>query len=304
MTPFTLHPTRPEDREAVGTLLLKVWDGDEGAVAYHGGGRAPGVMANLGDEVVGYASLRNGTRHPTSGYVGVHVHPAHRRQGVGAALWHQVTRGVTGAMKTATYAHLPEAVRFLGARGLTVRLETHLPTLDPARVSAAQVSAWVREAEALGFALLPMPALEGPDLRRRLTRLHLDVYAHTHEHDPPAAESEQEAGADFLGDDLRPEWLWVARRGDELAGVSSVRDMGDPAAAELGWFGVPGQFAAYGRILTLALTGLALRSAAASGVTRVLPELDSADPNAMHLRRELPWEPGRVWLTLTGDVRD
>ena len=172
-----------------------------------------------------------------------------------------------------------------------------MPTLNPATLDAEVVRGWVAEAEAAGFALRPMSALLGEEVRRRVTQLHLDVYAHTHEHDPPSLETPEEAEADFLGDDLRPEWLWVAEKGGVLAGVSSVRDIGDPEKAELGWFGVTRDFAEHGRTLTLALTALALHSAAGE-VTRVTPELDSADPNALHLLRAFPWEAGRVWLTL------
>ena len=172
-----------------------------------------------------------------------------------------------------------------------------MPTLNPAALDADTVRGWVAGAEAAGFVLRPMSALTGEDVRRRVTQLHLDVYTHTHEHDPPSPETSEEAESDFLGDDLRPEWLWVAEKGGVLAGVSSVRDMGDPAEAELGWFGVTREFAGQGRILTLALTGLALQSAA-NETTSVTPELDSADPNALHLLRELPWQTGRVWLTL------
>lgn len=267
-------------------------------MTYHGAGRSPGIVAMLGSRIVGYARRVTGTRHPTFDAVGVHVHPGFRRQGTGAALWQAVTRDAGRPLKTAAFADQTGALRFLEARGLTVRMTTHLPHLDPAQVDAAQVAGWAREAQAHGFTLQPMTALDGPDLRRRLTRLHLDVYAHSHPHDPPADETDEDAEEDFLGTGLRPEWLWVARRGEALAGVSSVRDMGDPARAELAWFGVPRAFAAHGRVLTLALTGLALRRAAADGVSGVWPELDSADPHALNLLGALPWRPGKTWLTL------
>ncbi|EYB67116.1 hypothetical protein DEIPH_ctg051orf0024 [Deinococcus phoenicis] len=298
---FTLRPATPKDAVPILTLLGGVWDGDEEAVAYHGGGRTPGVIALEEGRLVGYASLRRGTLHPTHLYVGVHVHPDARRRGVGAALWEAVTAGVSGSLKTATSAHHPEALRFLERRGLRVSVRTHQPTLDPAVLTGAEVEEWVGAVRARGYDLLPMAALTGPNVRRDLARLHLEVYAHTHRHDPPAAAAL--AGVDFLGDDLNPAWLWMARRAGQLAGVASIRTTADPAGGELGWFGVTAEHAAEGAALTRALTGLALRAAGADSVREVAAELDSADPNALDLLHALPWHPGRVWLTLVSTPR-
>lgn len=275
-----------------------MWAGDEAAITYHGSGRAPGVVALEDGRLIGYASLRRGVRHPTHRYVGVHVHPTWRQRGIGSALWKAVTAGVGGSLKTATYADQSQAVRFLERRGLRVRVETHQPTLDPAALDGADVEGWAAAARARGYELLPLTALDGPEVRRELVRLHRDVYAYAHRHDPPAEASLEEAEADFLGNDLRPAWLWVARRAGQQAGVSSVRTADHPARAELGWFGVTAEHRGDGEVLTLALTGLALQAAGADGVREVTSELDSADPNAPVLLSALPWQPGRVWLTL------
>lgn len=294
---FTLRPTTPDDAADLSALLRAAWNADDDAVAYHGGGRVVEIAALEDGQLTGYASLRRGTLHPAHLYVGVHVHPQARQRGVGAALWEAVTAGVSGSLKTATSADQPQAVRFLERRGLCVSVETHQPTLDLAALDAAKVEGWSAAARSPGFDLLPMTALGGPEVNGQLAELHRRVYTHTHQHDPPAAQVL--AKVDFLGDDLNPAWLWVARRGGELAGVASVRTTADPAWAELGWFGVTAEHAADGAALTLALTALALQAAGTDGVQEVSAELDSADPNAALLLSALPWQPGRVWLTLT-----
>lgn len=294
---FTLRPSTPDDAADLFALLQAAWDGDADAIAYHGGGRVAGVVALENGRFIGYASLRRGTLHPTHLYVGVHVHPQARQRGVGAALWEAVTADASGSLKTATSADQPQTVRFLERRGLRVSVETHQPTLDPAALNGAEVEDWAGAARALGYDLLPMTLLSEADVPRDLAGLHRAVYAHTHQDDPPAAGVLAEV--DFLSDDLNPAWLWVARRDGEWAGVASVRTTADPAVAELGWFGVTAQRAADGAALTLALTGLALRAAGADGAREVCGELDSADPNALVLLGALPWQPGRVWLTLT-----
>lgn len=294
-----LRPSLPEDAPDLLALMWAVWNGDENAVAYHGAGRVPGVVASQDGRVVGYAFTRRGTLHPTHLYVGVYVHPDARRRGTGAVLWNAVTGGATASLKTATFADFLDAVHFLECRGLRVSVETHEPTLDLATWNAAGVEGWSEAARALGYALRPVTPLKSSEERRDLARLHLEVYAHTHKHDPPAERSLEDAEADFLGDDLNPAWLWVARWGEEFAGLASVRATDGVARGELGWLGVTPEHTGNGTALALALTGLALRAAREDGVREVLAELDSADPNALHLLRALPWQPGRVWLTLT-----
>lgn len=293
---LTIRPTQPSDLANVQHFLKAVWDRNPGGVAYHGVGRRPGLVAEVNGQLVGYAHTWRSTLHPTHAYVGVHVHPSFRGQGIGLTLWQAVTRDMSGSVKVKTYDSQTDGVRFLRARGLTLSVETHEPTLNPADLSIEEVRQWVREAQALGFEVLSLTSLS--DTRDELSRLHELVYLHTHEHDP--AQPGVLDADDFLGDDLVPEWLFVARKDGVLAGVSSVRR--DSPWPMLGWFGVTKACSAVGAPLTLALTGLAIQAAGRAGVTELTAELDSADPNALHLLQVLPWRPDRVWFTFTGRV--
>lgn len=292
-----LRPTTPADRPALAALLHSVW-GEHPGAAYHGSGHRPGMVAEQGGELLGYAHCWRSALHLTFSYVGVHVHLEARGQGLGTQLWQEVTRGVCGPFKAKTDAEQVEAVRFLRARGLRLSVTTHEPTLSLARLPSSVGEGAFQEVQAGGFELLPLSRLSDPLTTQRVTDLHRAVYAHTHEHDPPQVEVLDEE--DFLGDDLHPAWLWVARRGGRLAGVSSVRRTESPAWGELGWFGVARDFAPFREPLTLALTVRALRAAAQDRVKEVNAELDSADPGALHLWRSLPWTPGSRWLTFTG----
>lgn len=229
----TLRETGVEDQAALLNLLHCVWHEDKGAVSYHRRGGASGCVAEVGGVVVGYAHSGKSSLHPTHIYIGVHVHPDFQGCGIGTALWNALKSGLTGSLKTATYATETAALTFLQRCDFRVSVETYRPTLNPQHLNAAQGRTWRAEAQALGFELLSMTALSGADLRPKLTQLHLDVYAHTHEHDPPNLEILEED--DFLGDDLNPAWPWVARQHGELVGVSSVRLTDDPGCGELGW---------------------------------------------------------------------
>lgn len=288
--------TQEEDLAALKQLLQVVWQGDDGGAAYHGNGQRPGLVAEVNGQLIGYAHQWRSELHPTHAYVGVHVHPSFRRQGVGLALWNAITDGISGSVKVKTFDSQLAGVQFLRARGLELTVETHEPTLHTAQVALASVQHWAKTVQELGFELLPMTAFR--HTTEELTRLHELVYLHTHEHDP--AQAGVLDADDFLGDDLVPEWLFVARKDGVLAGVSSVRH--DFPLAMLGWFGVTKEFAALGAPLTLALTGLAIQAAGRAGITELTAELDSADPNAVHLLQALPWRPDRVWVTFTGHV--
>lgn len=253
------------------------------------------MVAVRDGKLVGYGQLWHSRLHPTSAYVGVHVHPQWRRQGIGGQLWDAVTNGCAQPLRAKTYATQSAAVHFLQRRGLRLSVETLEPPLRP--TALGDITPWVQAAEQLGFTLRPMTEL--PDeLRAQLLPLHRAVYAHTHQHDPACPEVMDED--DFLGDDLCPAWLYVAERGGELAGVSSVRRTAEPETGELAWFGVPQRWAEVGAPLTLALTALAVQAAGCGGVRSLSAELDSVDPNALHLGDALPWVPGPRWLTLTG----
>lgn len=297
-----LRATSANDLSALTELLGLVWNADVEAIAYHGGGRVSGVVALKDGQIVGYASAQRKALHARHTYVGVHVHPGERGQGIGAALWSEVTASVPGSLKTALYDGDPVARSFLERRGLRVSVETHHPTLNLARLDQDELQRWKAEAQALGYELLPMTALDGLDRWNDVARLHAEVYAHSHQHDPPAPAAL--AGVDFLDDDFNPAWLWLARKDGVLAGVSSILPGAEATQGELGYFGVPTAFAEDGAALTLALTAAALQAAGQAGVATIDAELDSADPNALALWNALPWQPGRVWLTLTSASRD
>lgn len=295
-----LRPSTEADQSAIKRLLDEVWHGDKSAPAYHGGGRLSGVVAVQDGQIVGYAHTTRKRLHPTHTYVGVHVAPHARGQGIGRRLWQRMTANCTGTLKTATYSTEQEALAFLQKRGLAVSVRTQFARLALAQLDAQKLKHWQAEAEGLGFTLLPMQAVQDTP-PEDLVALHRAVYAHTHQHDPPDVSLFDEE--DVLSDDLNPRWLYVARQGTRLAGVGSVRFGEMPTQGELGWCGVAPEFAQAGPILTRALAGLALQAAQQDGLSSVLGEFDSVDRDMVELYVALPWENDLLWLTLTTPPR-
>lgn len=292
-----IRRTTLEDLPVLEQLMNAVWQNEPGARAYYGWGHRPGLLAELEGQVVGYGCLWHSALHTTYTYLGVHVHPDFRQQGIGSALWARLTTQVNNPLKCKTFASQSQSVAFLNQQGLKLTVQTHEPVLNLALLVDAQVQQWADEAMARGVELFPLTPPLLSDLRTELTHLHETVYAHTHLHDPMTLGVLD--ADDFLGADLNPAWLWLARTDARLVGVSSVRLTDEPGEAEVGWFGVPQVFAEGGGILTLALTGLALQAAARDGIKRVTGELDSTDSSAMLLLTELPWQPDKLWLTFT-----
>lgn len=125
MCSFSLRPTTLADQPALASLLQSVWGDNIGAIAYHGRGRRPGVVAEHSGELLGYAHRWRSALHPTYSYVGVHVRPQARGRGVGRQLWQEVTRGVPGPFKAKTDAGQVAGIRFLEERGLRLSVTTH-----------------------------------------------------------------------------------------------------------------------------------------------------------------------------------
>lgn len=291
---LTLRATRPNDPPHLRELLDEVWGGDLGAVTYHGLGRRAGLVAEDQGRLVGYGHQWRSDLHPTYTYVGVHVHPDWRGRGVGAALWDGVLPGQVGPLKAKTYAAQTEGTRFLQRRGLTLSVETHDALLDTSAVLDEQVRQWVARVADLGFTVVPMTELDGAGLAG-LGALHDRVYVQAHRHDPAVPGILK--AADLVGDDVVPEWMFVVRREEELAGVASVR-LDEPRPV-LGWCGVTDAFAAVGADLTKAVTGLAVQAAARAGVEQIGAELDAVDAVSATLLDSLPWQTGPIWQTFT-----
>lgn len=308
------RPWAADDAPAVAVLLSAIWGHDPTAHAVfsvHGAARDESglfgrtLVAEIGGDVAGVGTVRESRLHPARWRVVLHVHPAHRRRGVGAALFEGLIRELADReprpLQAATRADDGAGRWFLDRRGFRLLMRTRRGTLNPRAIHRAQRRAFAAataRVTAAGYRLVA-----GSDLRlaadptRALAALHAEVYRLAHAWNPVAPLSKTEAVALFLDpDDLIPAALFVAVTGDAPVAVASLRRGRSPGGVDLGWVGAVGAHRGWGADLAAALVGRCLGYAADEGWA-VRVEVDEADAHLWRLVGALPvvWEPD--WLT-------
>ncbi|MFD0988225.1 hypothetical protein [Methyloligella solikamskensis] len=103
--------------------------------------------------------------------------------------------------------------------------------------------------------------------------LHRQLYAETHQDNPVAPLSDDDARKLFAGKDLHPEAILAGFDDQEMAGVSSLRS-GSDERLELGWTGLPGRIASQE---TACLVAAAAARARALGRDVIAVEADDTD---------------------------
>lgn len=158
----------------------------------------------------------------------VHVHPAHRGRGIGAALYTRAAswaQGQARLLEAATRENRREAVRFLERRGFHLHHRHPVSELELGRFEPDQFSEVLDRVERSGLSLQSLAELPLTDERqmRRLYRLQAEVMR-----DAPG---EQEATLPRFGTwrlsyqdnpDLLPEAHIVAFDGDRMVGLTQL----------------------------------------------------------------------------------
>lgn len=301
----------PADAEGVAALLAAVWADEPGTLplfAVHGRPRdgregfARTVVAEAGGALVGVGTVRSSWLHPARWRVAVHVAAPNRRRGIGsrllAALVGEMPADDPRPWQAATRASDAAGRAFLARHGFRPLMRTRIGVLDPAALRPEDrraIDAATRRVEAAGYRI-GAGRTDRAAARASLAALHAEIYRLAHAWNPPTPLAEQVAAELFLGDDLLPDEVVVARFGGAAIGVASLRRADDPAAVELGWVGVVGEHRTVADDLVLALVGVCLRRAAAAG-WRVEVEVDAADAPLWRLVDGWPVALEADWLT-------
>ena len=118
-----------------------------------------------------------------------------------------------------------------------------------------------------------------PDLTKAWLAAHRQHYFSTHAANPPAALDVYTWNKAFLGEDFLPEAAFYILDGNGIAAFSSLRKTA--ACWELAWFGTVPEKQATFAALNAGLVAQETAFMAAHGISEVLGEFDSTNPDAM-----------------------
>lgn len=267
-------------------------------MAYYGNGKRAGFVLEDEQKIVGYGCVWSSHLHPTYTYLGIHIVQEKQNQGLEKILFEALKQEAIAPFKIKLYDYQTATIEVLQQLGFVKSVTTHLPILHLDSVLSEKIEIWRNQAIAKGFEIMSMPQALNQYSMQDMLVLHDQVYAYSHRHDPSTLGYLDKD--DFLGEDLVPDWLYIASKNGELAAVSSVRK--DTPLPMLGWFGSNAKYAEDGEILTLLLTALSLEAAAKAGVKTVTVELDDVDNNAVAILNNFAWQEQPKWLTFTTKV--
>jgi GNAT superfamily N-acetyltransferase len=296
---WSLRPWQTTDRSETSSL-----GSVHGPPSDASGRQSLTLIASQG-AILGAGTIYESPVAPARWRLALQVHPAHRRQGIGAALLDalaaEAARRDGRALQVGLSYAATDSVDFFMRRGFRYLMRTRLGTIDPTRIPASiwlQISEAERWVQRLALQIRSLTEREDRVLRiPAVADLHAAIYRQSHHWSPLAPLDPETAAALYLGDDLIPAALFVAFDGDRPIGVSSLRRSESELEFDLGWTGVLTEFGPNAPELTLALLGRT--STFAREATRPTNiEVDAADLILWDLIGTLPVSYKPDWFNL------
>jgi GNAT superfamily N-acetyltransferase len=288
------------DAPVLEQLLRAVWGSDELALRYYRFGPASERLlgtwvAVAGGQVVGFGSAWLNAFHPHAVYIGVNVHPAWQRRGIGSRLLSALAGLGDGRLplQTSTWERSVAGVRFLERHGFVEVRRTWMPELPLADLDLAALAGCEERCLALGYRFAALSDV--PGYEELLAPLLAEVYTAAHGINPP-----RPMGLGGWTDLLRRDppiaaASFVAFAGDQVVAISLAHEDDAPT---LSWSGVTAGHRQHERDLMCAMAVRQVAAAAALGATAMQGEFDSTDPWDMLLMEALPFGPAPAWLTV------
>ncbi|MFZ5828064.1 MAG: GNAT family N-acetyltransferase [Bacillota bacterium] len=186
-------------------------------------------VAEVGGEVVGFGEYRQDPAfyHPQKFEVVVMLLPDHRRQGIGSALYGQVTEALAPfdpvTLNAATGEEWLDGQRFLAARGFTEKMRMWESHLDVQGFDPGPWRGVLKEVEAQGYQIRSYAELSGePDAAQRLYRLVTEVRRDVPSTDPWQDVTYETWSRIFENPHFFPEAYFIGIKDGEWVGLSAL----------------------------------------------------------------------------------
>ncbi len=241
------------------------------------------IVAEKGGRVVGFAVHGQPEFSPRSGKFFFHaaVHPDHRRQGMGAALYRRVLEIVFPHRPTdliaSTHDDQTDTLGFLGRRGFEVVLRRLVLRLDVRSFDTDGIRSGLSDGGITISALSDLMTVV-PDWKRRCWELDWKIIQDIPLFETPVRPTFERFSRTFEDSKFAPDSWFIARHGDTWVGLSILcTDPSTPGTYFTGVTGVRREFRRRGIATALKLRGIDHVKAAGGHVV----ETDNEENNPM-----------------------
>lgn len=248
------------------------------------------------DIVTGYAYISHPISAPENHfYAWVGVAPAHRRQGIGAALWSASLDYLQakGASRLASECmdYAPDSLAFAQRHGFTIDRHHYASALDLSTFDEMSFLPDIASLEAQGIRFCSLADIpDTPETQRKFYELNLAVVR-----DIPGENWDFDQYSKFFAEHIvgakwfNPENQLLAVDGETFVGLGSVRLFPEKQSAYNATTGVIREYR--GRKIGLALKVMATRYARQHGATQVTTDNDSLNAPILAINRKMGYLP-------------
>lgn len=264
------------------------------------------VIAEVGDEPVGYGRACEITKNPRGAFQGeLIVYPQHHRKGYGRALLEQIEdfakRGGAKCFIFMVYERWPYAMEAAERLGYSRRTLYYQSTIDPRGFELAPFAPKIERLENEGYVVQPLSRIENSD---EADRAYFEA-VHSSDKDTPFMDYfGWPTFEDFKQMTLSAPWfdrdgVFVAMHGSKIVGVSTVNRGSLEFNGEMfiDYTGVVKEHR--GKGLATAMKAKALAYAKTIGGTMVRTENNDANPSMRAVNKKLGFveKPG-MWMVV------
>lgn len=293
-----IRPYRPEDEPQCQVLLQEIFGDDQRSQQYYRLTTAFGAfVAQRHGNLVGLGAVWNNPMHPHAARSSVAVHPTCWGRGIGDQIFDALYQSARMPLVTSLWETQSPGLRFAKKHGFIEFRRTYTTPLCLSLANLAKIRDLETGALREGYEIVSLSnAVEGGQLRE-VAETCKEIYATTHQANPPADRSIEQWMGMVFREDLIAAGSFVARQGSHVIAIGLLHRGQHGKVMELGWRGVrSGYRGADDFVRTLSLRQV--EYAAANGAETLMLESDSTDPWSESLRATLPFSAVPAWISM------